>query len=172
MRTFEERKEEIIRRSEARIRKRNSLTRRIAALCIPLVLTVGVLVLRPTPTPAGPETVTTPNFTPSPEQAMGSDRTVTVSKNGQLVIHEDDTAVTAIITTLDTICSRLPKPVVDNFEDMTITSRTPWRITLLEEGRSVVYILDGNELRLNGKTWLLSESERNTLYPLLGLPSA
>ena len=106
MRTFEERKEEIIRRSEARIRKRNSLTRRIAALCIPLVLTVGVLVLRPTPTPAGPEAVTTPNFTPSPEQAMGSDRTVTVSKNGQLVIHEDDTAVTAIITTLDTICSR------------------------------------------------------------------
>lgn len=172
MRTFEERKEEVLRRSDARIRRRNAITRRIAALCIPVVLTTAVLLLQPRSTPAvNPEAVTTaPPFTAAPESAMGSERTVTVSKNGQLLIHEDDTAVDAIVAALDAICAREPDPVVESFGDQTVTSSLPCRITVREDDVTTVYNLDGSQLILDGKTWLLTIEELQTLCRLVGLP--
>ena len=173
MKTFEERKEEVLRRSDARIRRRNIITRRIAALCIPVVLTVSVLLTQPRSTPTvNPETITTaPQFTDTPESALGSERTVTVSKNGQLLIHEDDTAVDAIVAALDTIRARKPDPVVESFGDQTVTSSLPCRITVREDDVATVYTLDGSQLTLNGKTWLLTDSEKQTLCRLLGLPT-
>jgi hypothetical protein len=174
MRTIEERKEEVLRRSDARIRRRNAITRRIAALCIPVVLTSAVLLLQPRSTPTvNPEAVTTtPPFTAAPESAMGSERTVTVSKNGQLLIHEDDTAVDAIVAALDVICAREHKPVIENFggDLHTTPSSLGWKITVFEEGDSVVYTLDGSQLVLDGKTWLLTIEELQTLCRLVGLP--
>lgn len=175
MKTFEERKEEVLRRSDARIRRRNIITRRIAALCIPVVLTVSVLLTQPRSTPTvNPETITTaPQFTDTPESALGSERTVTVSKSGQLLIHEDDTAVDAIVAALDTICAREQEPVIENFggDLQTTPSSLAWMITVLQEDTSTVYCLDGDRLTLNGKTWLLTDSEKQTLCRLLGLPT-
>lgn len=180
MKTFEERKEEVLRRSDVRIRRRNIIARNIAAVCIPLILTVAAVMLRPNfqITTVNPETgtstgSTTPVITTRPGHGMGSQCSVTVSKNGQLLIHDDETAVEAILVSLEAICAREQEPVVENFgsDQQTTPSSLSWKITVLQDDTSTVYSLDGDRLMLNGKTWLLTESEKQTLCRLLGLPT-
>ena len=199
MRNFEERKAEVFRRSEKRIKERKQRRNHILMACIPLVLCITILgaFLRPNITPDG---ATDPGDTRPVVDGMGNPiqfpsltcpiAEITVSSNGFLQSYTKAEDLLLISDKLYSYCTRAPSSngntdsVVDeddvprdNGEDVSgsimDSANAAYTITMVtHEGEKTEYQLSGNTLKnLNtNQTYTLSQTQVNELRELLGIP--
>ena len=198
MRNFEERKAEVFRRSEKRIKERKQRRNHILMACIPLVLCITILgaFLRPNITPDG---AADPGDTRPVVDGMGSDgfaslscpiAKITVSGNNFSISHTEVADLLLISDQLYSYGTRAPSSngttdnVVDeddvpqdNGEDVSgsimDSANAAYTITMVtHEGEKTEYQLSGNTLKnLNtNQTYTLSQTQVNELRELLGIP--
>lgn len=199
MRNFEERKAEVFRRSEKRIKERKQRRNHILMACIPLVLCITILgaFLRPNVTPDG---AADPGDTRPVVDGMGSDGFASLScPIAKISVSGNDlslsiTEVSDLLLISDKLYSygtRAPssngitnEEVVDrapedNAEDVSgsimDSTETVYTITLvMREGEKTEYLLSGNTLKdLNAdQTYTLSQTQVDELQELLGIPQS
>ena len=194
MRNFEERKAEVFRRSEKRIKERKQRRNHILMACIPLVLCITILgaFLRPNVTPDG---AAEPGDTRPVVDGMGSDgftslfcpiAKITVSANNFSISHTEVADLLLISDQLYSYGTRAPSSngttdtVVDeddvpkdNGEDMD-SANDAYTITMVtHEGVKTEYQLVGKTLTnlTTNQTYKLTQTQANELRTLLGIPN-
>ena len=200
MRNFEERKAEVFRRSEKRIKERKARRKHILMACIPLVLCITILgaFLRPNVTPDG---VADPGDTRPAVDGMGSPiqspsltypiAKITVSGNDFSISHTEVADLLLISDQLYSYGTRAPSSngntdsVVDeddvpkdNGEDVSgsimDSANAAYTITMVtHEGVKTEYQLVGNTLTnlTTNQTYKLTQTQANELCTLLGIPN-
>ena len=199
MRNFEERKAEVFRRSEKRIKERKARRNHILMACIPLVLCITILgaFLRPNVTPDG---AAEPGDTRPVVDGMGSDgftslscpiAKITVSGNNFSISHTEVADLLLISDQLYSYGTRAPSSngttdnVVDeddvpkdNGEDVSgsimDSANAAYTITMVtHEGVKTEYQLVGKNLTnlTTNQTYKLTQTQANELRTLLGIPN-
>ena len=197
MRNFEERKAEVFRRSEKRIKERKQRRNHILMACIPLVLCITILgaFLRLTPDGAAE-----PGDTRPVVDGMGSDgftslscpiAKITVSGNDFSISHTEVADLLLISDQLYSYGTRAPSSngntdgVVDeddvpkdNGEDVSgsimDSVNAAYTITMVtHEGEQTEYKLVGKTLTnlTTNQTYKLTQTQANELRTLLGIPN-
>ena len=199
MRNFEERKAEVFRRSEKRIKERKARRNHILMACIPLVLCITILgtFLHPNVTPDG---AADPGDTRPAVNGMGSDgfaslscpiAKITVSGNDFSISHTEVAELLLISDQLYSYGTRAPSSngttdtVVDeddvpkdNGEDVSgsimDSANDAYTITMItHEGIKTEYQLVGKTLTnlTTNQTYRLTQTQANELRTLLGIPN-
>ena len=199
MRNFEERKAEVFRRSEKRIKERKQRRNHILMACIPLVLCITILsaFLRPNVTPDG---AADPGDTRPVVDGMGNDgftslscpiAKITVSGNNFSISHTEVADLLLISDQLYSYGTRAPSSngttdtVVDeddvpkdNGEDVSgsimDSANAAYTITMVtHEGVKTEYQLVGKNLTnlTTNQTYKLTQTQANELRTLLGIPN-
>ena len=199
MRNFEERKAEVFRRSEKRIKERKQRRNHILMACIPLVLCITILsaFLCPNVTPDG---AADPGDTRPVVDGMGSDgftslscpiAKITVSGNNFSISHTEVADLLLISDQLYSYGTRAPSSngttdnVVDeddvpkdNGEDVSgsimDSANAAYTITMVtHEGVKTEYQLVGKTLTnlTTNQTYKLTQTQANELRTLLGIPN-
>ena len=199
MRNFEERKAEVFRRSEKRIKERKARRNHILMACIPLVLCITILgaFLHPNVTPDG---AADPGDTSPVVDGMGSDgftslscpiAKITVSGNNFSISHTEVADLLLISDQLYSYGTRAPSSngttdtVVDeddvpkdNGEDVSgsimDSANAAYTITMVtHEGVKTEYQLVGKTLTnlTTNQTYKLTQTQANELRTLLGIPN-
>ena len=199
MRNFEERKAEVFRRSEKRIKERKARRNHILMACIPLVLCITILgaFLHPNVTPDG---AADPGDTSPVVDGMGSDgftslscpiAKITVSGNNFSISHTEVADLLLISDQLYSYGTRAPSSngttdtVVDeddvpkdNGEDVSgsimDSANAAYTITMItHEGVKTEYQLVGKTLTnlTTNQTYKLTQTQANELRTLLGIPN-
>ena len=199
MRNFEERKAEVFRRSEKRIKERKQRRNHILMACIPLVLCITILgaFLRPNVTPDG---AADPGDTRPVVDGMGDPiqspsltcpiASITVSGNGFSQSYSEVEDLLLISDLLYSYGTRAPESneIIDeavpgegedrkdHTDDMSgiisDTTNAPYTITMVShEGVKTEYQLSGNTLKnlTTNQTYTLSQTQVDELQKLLGI---
>ena len=201
MRNFEERKAEVFRRSEKRIKERKQRRNHILMACIPLVLCITILgaFLRPNVTPDG---AADPGDTRPVVDGMGYPiqspsltcpiANITVSGNGFSQSYSEVEDLLLISDLLYSYGTRAPESneIIDeavpcegedrkdHTDDMSgiisDTTNALYTITMVtHEGVKTEYQLVGNTLTnlTTNQTYKLTQTQANELRTLLGIPN-
>ena len=200
MRNFEERKAEVFRRSEKRIKERKARRNHILMACIPLVLCITLLgaFLRPDVTPDG---ALDPAETSPVVDGMGNPiqspsltcpiAKITVSGNGISQMYTEVETLLLISDQLYSYSTRAPESNditneavpgegedrKENTDDMSgiisDSANAAYTITLVtHEGTKTEYQLSGNTLKnlFSDQSYTLSQIQVDELHELLGIP--
>lgn len=190
MRTFEERKEEIMRRSQARITQRKKTVRRVLLTYVPMVLCIAALSVVVIEhgfgglDSAAPESAMTPNYsmqdfveedqvtTPVPVSVQISDGAVTYTSVDPAVLQ-----LFSEMTTGVKYGAGMPESSSEtdgNYGSQWITGDNiiyddPYPVAVYyPDGSQIWFTLRGNRLtREDGETYMLSDAQATALYALL-----
>lgn len=200
MRNFEERKAEVFRRSEKRIKERKQRRNHILMACIPLVLCITILgaFLRPGVTSDGAadpgDTIPVMDGMGNPIQSpsltcpiakitvSGNDLSLSITEVSDLLLISDKLysygtrAPSSNGTTNEEVVDKAPE---DNAEDVSgsimDSTNAVYTITLvMHEGEKTEYQLSGNTLKnlTTNQSYTLSQTQVNELQELLGIPQS
>lgn len=190
MRTFEERKEEIMRRSQARIAQRKKTVRRVLLTYVPMVLCVAVLSVVVIEhgfgglDSAAPESAMTPNcgvqdFVEEDQEVAPRPVSVRIS-DGAVAYTSTDPAVLQLLSEMTTEVkygAAIPESSSEtegNNGSQWVTGDDiiygdPCPVTVnYPDGSQIWFTLRGNCLtREDGETYMLTDAQAATLYALL-----
>lgn len=175
MRSFEQRREEIFRRSDERIKAKKRRRSRLIAVCVPLALCVGLLWISRSPREGG-ESVTdfhsvTEGTTPADGALDGTDQTG--SYNGSALYFSDAAQVERIMQIIDSLSgSGNLQDGSDSIDGVSGLDPQYEYTILLENGSgTAAYTLSGSTLidQQTFVTYKLSEQELFELKQALGI---